>query len=349
MTEKRKSNFEWLRVLAMGMIISLHYMFKGSVVLPMTQDTSLANLIMWLITYACLPAVNVYVLISGYFLVETEFRFRRLIDLCIQVLEYSIIVTVVMVVSGQITLNSLSFYDWLGFIFPIGTEEYWFITAYILMYILTPVLGAGAKALSEKKLRIAVILMLAITSLEKTIMPYYLPTDRNGYEYGWFIVMFLVAAYIRLYGLSWLEGHIVRSWIVYVVSVVLSFAFSIGCSIAETKTGIETFGHFVDITVDYNFLLTFTAAIGLFYVFRNSQFNEEKKTADIGRLLGGLTFGIYLLHEHPLIRYEWPVWCNVTRDRLPVFIVLHLLLCVLIIFTIGAIVEWLRSRIHRIK
>lgn len=316
-------------------------------VVSLTDELTFSNLILWLVTYACMPAVNVYVLISGYFLVETEFKFRRFIGLIVQVLEYSLIVTVVMVATGMVSFSSLSFYDYLGFLFPIGTEEYWFITAYLLMYILTPVLGAGAKALSEKKLKIAVWLMIGLVSVEKTIMPYYLPTDGKGYEVGWFVVIFLIAAYIRLYGLTWLEGHVLRSWLVYAVSVLLSFVLGIGCGIAYTKTGIETFGHYLDITCDYNFILTLTAAIGLFYVFKNSNFKEEKKFADVGRILGSLTFGIYLLHEHPLIRYNWPVWCKVNRERPLILILVNLIICLVVIFSIGAAVEWLRSYIHR--
>lgn len=349
MVEKRKSNFEWLRVIAMAMIVTLHYMFKGEIV--SATDITAANFIPWLLTSMSICAVNVYVLISGYFLVETEFKLSRLIGLVAQVLEYGIIVTVAMILVGVVNIHELSVYDWASYVFPIGTENYWFITAYIVMYMLAPILSAGVKAVNEKTLRTVIIVMLILFCLEKTIIPMRLPIDRSGYDFGWFIVLFMIAAYIRLYGIKYLEGSIGRPFVMYALSSVLIFATGLCGNVISNKTGIETARLYADNVYDYNHVFVLAAAVGLFYLFKNLSFNEDSKMADISRLIGPLTLGVYLLHEHILVRYRWFEWLGLGKVKVmgnPVAVIGHWLVCVVIVMIVGMFTEWCRRKLVNI-
>ena len=70
--KKRLVNFELLRIVAMMMVIALHYISRGLAVEKLSVDNSLSNCLWWLILAVCNVAVNAYVLISGYFLVDSE-------------------------------------------------------------------------------------------------------------------------------------------------------------------------------------------------------------------------------------------------------------------------------------
>ena len=65
---KRQANFEILRVVAMAMIVAMHFMLKGGIAVPMSDDGSAVNYLAWIIEALCIVAANCYVLISGYFL-----------------------------------------------------------------------------------------------------------------------------------------------------------------------------------------------------------------------------------------------------------------------------------------
>lgn len=84
--KRRQANFELLRMLAMLMVVTMHFLsHTGS--LPeagnrLTERTVAAILI----EAFCIVAVNVYVFISGYFLSESGFSLKRLIRLICQVL-----------------------------------------------------------------------------------------------------------------------------------------------------------------------------------------------------------------------------------------------------------------------
>ena len=74
-------NIEILRLLAMAMVVSLHYLAKGELLEKLTGPLSLQGHLAWILESFSIAAVDVYVLISGYFLVETGFRCRRVISL----------------------------------------------------------------------------------------------------------------------------------------------------------------------------------------------------------------------------------------------------------------------------
>lgn len=344
---KRKSNFEWLRVLAMGMVITLHYMFKGGIIENPTADFSAKSIVLWLITSFCICAVNAYVLISGYFLVEAEFKLSRLIALIVQVLEYSVILYVLLLILGVDGVEApTDLHSVLGYIFPIGTGEYWFVTAYFAMYLVSPLLAYGIKNMDKRMLQILIAVLLFFTCFEKSILPMLLPGDAYGYDFIWFMTLFVIAGYIRLHGIEFLEGHTGRSWLVYAGSALLIWIIGLGFSYAGHSTGIDALLHYSDIVFHYNYIFVLTASVGLFYIFRNAAFNEDGIPARASRILGHLTLGVYLLHEHPGIRYNWPKWLGVRADRGLGATLLSWLMCLVVVYAVGLLAEYLRTVIH---
>ena len=63
---KRQANFELLRIVAMFMIISLHYLVKGGIAtpFPFPAKENPAGVLAWLVEAFCIVAVNCYVLIQ---------------------------------------------------------------------------------------------------------------------------------------------------------------------------------------------------------------------------------------------------------------------------------------------
>ena len=153
---KRQANFELLRVVAMFMIISLHYLVKGgaAVPFPFAAGENPVGVLAWLIEAFCIVAVNCYVLISGYFLVESAWKPGRAVSLVLQVLFYSLLISVSLLLTGVVSAGDLDLYDWIGFVFPFGTEHYWFATAYLAMYLFVPFLAAGMRKMKKRELQI---------------------------------------------------------------------------------------------------------------------------------------------------------------------------------------------------
>ena len=106
--KKRQANFELLRMTAMLMVVAMHFLSHtgggGSQAGQMPGAKGTAAV---LVESFCIVAVNVYVLISGYFLSESGFSLKRLLRLLFQVLFYTLLIPPVLVLAGVLPAGRL--------------------------------------------------------------------------------------------------------------------------------------------------------------------------------------------------------------------------------------------------
>lgn len=343
-TKARRANLELLRVLAMLMVIVLHYLSKGGLLKEnLAQSSGLNNWLCWSAEAFCLAAVNVYVLISGYFLADHRFRLGKLVRLWCQVFFYSVLTALVLMALGMVNYRDyMDLYQLQFFLLPVINGHYWFASAYVVMYLFSPVLAAGMQKLNQRQHGLMILLLLGFFSLSKSLLPFELPMDDKGNGCIWFLCLFLIAGYYRRYGLKFLEKK-GRGWLVYFLSsagIILSFGFAVSL---YKQTG--KYENYLTIPLAYNFIFVLTASLGLFAAFEKMKVKENALIRFIVRL-APYTFGVYLLHEHLLLRYAWPEWLMVSRQYgwlRPV----HFIASVLLIFSLGVLVDFLRERIFR--
>lgn len=339
MQGKRQANFELLRIVAMLMIIVLHYLNKSNLILLYTQEHSAVNYATHFIEAFCIVAVNCYVLLSGYFLVESVWKPERVVSLVAQILFYSLLIPVALICVGVISAGELSVYDWLNYVLPIETEHYWFATAYLILYLFAPLLAVGVKSVEKRTLQIIIGLLAFFFCIWKSFVPATLATDRYGYDYGWFLFLFLVAAYIRLYGIPKLDKK-KNAALLYV-------GMSLGIFLLTVLSGIlaehlPPFAYYMDMPDTYNHILCLLGSIGLFMLFKDMK-PWEGKAAEVIRRLAPYTFGVYLLHEHILVRYRWMQWLRVDSVWGSWKFIPHMIGCVLIVYAAGTAVDCARA------
>lgn len=338
---RRQANFEVLRVLAMAMIVAMHFMLKGGIAVPMSDDGSLVNHIAWIIEAFCIVAANCYVLIGGYFMIEVEWKLKKLIALVMQVLFYSLLVPLACLLLGIGDVAQWSVYEWVFAILPLQMDHYWFATSYVLLFMLVPVLAPGIKQLSQKQLQITIGVLLLYYCVIKSFSPILLSTDNYGYDLGWFICLFLIAAYIRLYGIPFFKG-VKKSFGIYMISCAGIFGVSALAGYICRKTG--ALKYYMDMPYCYNYFLTLIGSVALFYVFKQWKIKEGVVSALICRI-APYTFGVYLLHENIAIRNLWPAWLGVEGVKESPSFVLQMLVAVIVVFVFGIIVDFVRKRL----
>lgn len=344
MASKRQANFELLRIVAILMVIGSHYIVKGNITDYSGSGWTPLYSALQLFKAFVIPSLNCYVLLSGYFLVESGWKPQRIISLLAQILFYSILIPLIMIGTGVTAWGDLDAYDWLGFILPIETEHYWFATAYLYMFIFAPVLAAGVKNMEKKTLQIVIVLLLLFFSVEKSVIPVSLVMDKGGYDFGWLLCLFLIAAYMRLYGLEWLDkkGHGIK---LYVLMCLCAFGLSALSGVVVAKTG--KLSYYEEEPYTLNHICILLASIGLFTAFKNLHIREGK-AAEFIRRLAPYTFGVYLLHEHILVRYEWMKWLQIDKVRESWLFIPHMLLCVLVVYAVGTLVDFVRAYLFEV-
>ncbi len=340
MRKNRGANIELLRIIAMIFVVCLHYLGKGGTLLPYGDENFTVNTWMaWLLEAFAYVAVNVYVLISGYFLVTAEFRIMRILKVWLQVFFYSAGVWGILLLLGQVSGDYQNGYYCSMFLLPITSQHYWFASSYIFLCLLTPFLGAAARNMSKKQLKTCIIvLMILFSSVWRTVLPMSTPIEDRGYGIIWFVCLFMIAAYIRLYVPE--DGKWKKPFLVYIL-------FSAGLFASMPSIGFVThtlgkMKQYYNIFYAYNAPFTIIGAIGLFLAFRNMRIPSEKAGKLINSL-AGLTFGVYLLHEHVLLRHLWTSLWKVGEAYQKPWFILHLAGVVLCVYMAGSIVEWIRQ------
>ena len=346
-TAKRQANYELLRIIAMFMVVALHYLSHTGMLLSAGSGGSVNQFLGMLVESFCIVAVNVYVLISGYFLVEAGFKIKRILILVCQVLFYAMLVPLIMMGTGIFAGEGEGIYRILQYMFPLQTEHYWFAVSYVFLYLFSPVLNAAAKSMSRRQLQITIAGLLFLFCGWKSVMPVQFAIDRFGSDFGWFLCVYLVAAYIRLHGCR-LIGNARRAWGIYAGCALAIFAIGAGAYLVNGKTGLFTY--YMEVPYHYNFILCLFGAVGLFGAFRFVRVPKGKVQEWVCRL-SSLTFGVYLFHEHIDIRNEWVRWIEdftgPAAEAGPGGFILHLFLSVFLIYMAGSFIDAVRQNIFR--
>lgn len=343
--KKRIASIELLRILAMMMVVMLHYLYKGGLLTSLTEEFSSTDYTAWLLEAFSIVAVNVYMLISGYFLVESNFKLGRLAELICQVLFYSLLIPPVLMALGLLEPGQLTIYQLLQYLLPGQMVHYWFITAYLIMYLFVPVMAAGVKQLSRRQLEVTIGLLLLFFSISKSVLPVHLEVDNRGYDGLWFLCVFLVAAYMRLYGFPFLQKG-KRALLCYVGSCLLIYGLTMGLHIIYLRTG--RLGYFIQAAYDYNHILNLFAAISLFYAFSNWKLSGEGVVGKTILRVAPYTLGVYLLHEHVELRTRWPLWLGATPQCSPPILVFRAIISVLAVFIVGILVDMVRGALFKL-
>lgn len=320
----RKSNFELLRIICMVMIVTLHTLGHGGG-LNNTQVLSVNFIIVHILQSLSVVAVNCYILISGFFSVNSKFKIKKVLDLYIQVLFYSISISSLFWITGieSITIGSI-----LQAMLPVTMQTWWFMSIFLVLYILTPYINKLLKQLSFKEFNYLLIILLLIFVIWPSL-PKFRPIDnQGGHSLYNFILLYVVGAYISLFYKNRKFNKFALLSIYLSSSIILAmFNITISRVIGQNWEWYY-----------YNFLLIFISSIALFLFFK-----ELKIKNNFINKLSSLTLGVYLIHDHEYIRkfiYNALGYYNYFNTS---SFIVYTLIIITIIYISSSIIEYLRQ------
>lgn len=344
--KKRNANMELLRMLSMFMVVMLHGLGKGELLVNLTTNPSVNAIIAWVLESLSLGAVNIFILISGYYLIDSKFKVGRLIELVCELLFYSVLSFATAMAFGIETFQKWDTYHLLHVIFPVHMKLFWFMTCYICIYMLLPIISAGVKNIEKKQFGTVIICLLIFESVFKTVIPIRLEEDGFGYNNFWFLIVFLIGAYFKLYGFK----HLTTAK----RGVCLYFAGALLILLENTAIDfiVARFGHLKEIegvSTEYNHIFVLLSAIGIFAAFVHKKEMKEG-LAKIVIALSPMALGVYLIHENLAFRYAWPTWFGLNRamglnTTLFILLVFGAVICV---YVAGTLVDFLRIKLFSV-
>lgn len=162
--------------------------------------------------------VDIFVLLSGYFGIRPNLQ--RLCGLLFQVLLFIIPVGLYYVLVDSNTFL-YSWKDWLKGVYSLGG---WFVRAYLLLYLLSPILNAYIEKTERRSL------LYLIGSLLLTVFVWGWGGSaeyQKGYSALFFIVLYLIGRYVKLYPCKWSRMKWYVDLLAYFVCVLITMAMSL--------------------------------------------------------------------------------------------------------------------------
>jgi hypothetical protein len=342
---KRQTNFELLRIVAMLLVVTMSFVWNAGLSLKLTDMVNAYNLFGTALEALCVGAANAFVILTGYFMVKARFQFRRFFRLLCQVLFYTLLIPLVLALWGLPLVAEEGTFGAIAYILPISTGHYWFITAYVPLYLISPFLNTAFEKIPPKQTGRILIIMLALNSGVKSFVPFSLQADDIGYGFVWFVCLYLTGAYIRIYGVPILEKK-GRGLLLYLSSAALIFACKMAGYYFYGTSGLSKY--FYEIPFQYNFLFAYLAAVGLFAAFAQCII-KEGRAATVIRWVAPLVLGVYLLTMNVDVRDNWYSWTQHLFGGLWSLgfagMVGDLLVTVLLVFLAGILVDSFRRAI----
>ena len=171
-TSKRESGIELLRIIALLFVIMIHYCDKA---LPLINSGINLN-VMLLSRSISSCAVDVFILISGYFMVKSNKRvYGKPINILAQVVYRNVLIYALLILLG------MKAFELKYFAFRLVPASYYPIL-FVVLYIISPYINTVLTSLSRTALRNFIIIVFILFSVWPTIVD----VSQELFDYQWF-------------------------------------------------------------------------------------------------------------------------------------------------------------------
>lgn len=338
-SSERNYGIDELRIISMMMIISLHF-FSYNPSATNFQIFSPAWFARIIILVLCRVSVNCYILITGFYIFKTRFKFKKFLELLAEVLFYSVTIYLLMVFSGAI---SFSLNPFICSFLPTLTRQYWFVTSYVGAYLCQPILRNILSLLSKEMYRISLLLGFLLFVVYYNL--FFFCDNLNfggGTGIVWFLYLFAVGGYVARFSEN---KHRSRF---YAKRYVLMFAIAVASEIPFyilyffTKKQIFIQGATIFVSV-YNSIFIFIMSVIFFEIFRTRTFCFkylwQKKLLIF---LSSGSFAVYLIHDNNSLRDILWWWIGSIHISNVLILLLVWFVTVLSIYLVASMIDGVR-------
>lgn len=324
---KRDSSIELLRIISMLMIIGHHFSVHGGFFFHHRQITGNMLFLQWL-SLGGKIGVNLFVLISGYFLVTSSgIRIRKAVKLWLQIFFYSAAIFAVSCLTGltEFTVRGL-----VAALVPIVSKQWWFASSYFFLYLLSPVINRGLGKLTQRKH----LLLLAVLAVFWYVVPVFTWLPERIRDLMWFLFLYCISGYLRLHNSA--RRHRAGTWLAIGAGVLL-LSFGYAVLLLEFQANYRS--SYETVYFQTWQMLMLLAAIPLLLGFLRL---NMKNSAVINRLAAA-SFGVYLIHDSDYVRYFlWRDLLNSGSYRDSALLIPYAIAAVVLVYLVCLALEGLR-------
>tara|TARA_R110000744_G_scaffold109639_1_gene207136 strand:- start:882 stop:1898 length:1017 start_codon:yes stop_codon:yes gene_type:complete len=307
----------------MLLIVAHHYSIHGN--WNMDDSININRLFVQFLSIGGKLGVNLFVMITGYFMIKSNIKLNSVIKLVSQTWFYSVLFFFInqyfqiVPVGGLIILKSF---------LPIIFNSYWFITSFVVLFLLIPYLNILINNLDQKQYLVLLMSLIVLNVL--------IPINLGFGSVDWFIFLYVLGGYISLYpklfsknGLVYLNVFFISYFGIFVTIIILDY--------------LRFTSPLYFISENSPFILI--CSISLFSFFKNVTI----KNSSVINTMASSVFGIYLIHDNIILRSY--IWENVFKNREYLnseYLILHAIAAILITFFVSMLIDILRNKLFHV-
>lgn len=332
--KKRYGNLDLLKILCIYMIIIHHYATwsgwtfeSGFHLNKLTAQTMLVGGKL---------GVNIFVMITGFFLIRSNIKMKSIVKIWVETTVFSLAIYFVLIGFQLIDIH-FDFLTLIRKILPVIFNEYWFVTAYSLMYFCIPWVNKLILSNTIVNMKKYLIILFFVLSVYTFI---FFEKGVNFSNPVWFIYLYSIGAFIRLNEHKVKKTSFVLLTFLFVtlfiigiiINISLQFFFSNQETIIFKVLKMLGWSETIFYTRDASPLLL-PMAIVLFSIFLKLKISSTKLLT----YLANASFGVYLFQSAKWfsVSFIWRKVVNGAQYYASSKIFIHGIVSAFLIFIVG--------------
>lgn len=293
-TKERFPGVDLAKIIAIFFVMIHHVSDCGLDVQSGNLILSYVHMLLHSVSYSC---IDLFALATGFLCVNSSCRYSRIVSLWFSTLFWGITA----LLFSQFCLGySIPFKSYFNALFPVWRAQYWFFTAYFMLFFFMPCINCSVKNMTQREFQ-HLLFAIGIFICGYSIYSGDLFSMRAGYSFPWLCIVYLMGAYLRIYPIRKLNPVFCFSLagiIAFVVCLRQLLSILIGFRIPGDRFAL----------ISYVSPFTLCIAIMIFLGCINMRIGD--KGSRFLKTVAATTFGIYLIHVQPF------VWRNVWHANL---------------------------------
>ncbi len=329
--KERDSNMELLRIIAMFLVLVVHADFfsLGSPTLSEIKENELASFTRITIQAFSIGCVNMFVLLSGWYGIRP--KLRGFLNLVFQCLFYLVGIYCVCLLLG---ISSFNLHGVAGCFLLLKWN--WFIRAYMLLYILAPLLNAFVSSATEKQLRVLLISFFTFQTIYSWLSDASVFFE-HGYSTISFIGLYLLAQYLSKYKTflsKWSSSSVL--FVFLIATFLLVLLYYVGRMFMIWRISSIVFKY------DNPIVIVSSLSMVLF-------FSKLKIKSNLINWVAASSFAVFLLHTNPNLckPYFVPFVKCLYLSNSGIPCLLYVLLFLVFVFIISILIDQIRLFLWR--
>ena len=289
--------------------------------------------------------VGLFFLLSGYFLIYKKASLRKVKKVIAQSYFYGWLYILFFLVLCFLNINVLELNnkDVIKYIInsvfiPFISGDYWFISAYVILVLVSPIVNEYIIKLNKKSLLFLLFLFWLLGYVVSGI------TNVKYFELQKAIFFYLAGAYLRLFGKNKMKSRKGYAFISVAMWIIIVLLYLLKEYIGVNNAKIYNVSSVI-INMIINYTIVPLIAICIFVYFESLELKYNKTL----NYIAGTTLGIYLIHESLIGRNF--IWYNLLKVDVmfeKTLFPFYALIDIVIVFVVCSIIDMVRMKIMKL-